>query len=206
METNVPDQETPADADDSAGFAAVAPIAIFSLLSFLLLVLQKNCFAFAFTEKISFALGIIVGLVYLGYWLPRSKKLGLRFKGMDRRKPPAPGEEVLGVLLLGLLSAFFCWVCCLGVMGALVRFTSHVAHDYDATVTKVMQSKQECKFKVEFVDEVLQEPVTQCTQKFDEAQTGMQVRVQSLTGPIGVRFLSVKRADPQVNNVREGSG
>ena len=98
------------------------------------------------------------------------------------------------VLFISLAAAVLVATIGIALVGDLVMFSSHTAHDYDTTIGPVLRSpKGSCKNDVYFMDPVLQDSIDACVQHVDDAPPGMGVHVHALSGALGARILSVQR-------------
>ncbi|HEY8025946.1 MAG TPA: hypothetical protein VIF60_15375 [Burkholderiaceae bacterium] len=180
------------DSNDGLAWKVVAAGPVW-LFFFTLALMNRDCMVLPHLPMDCLLIGVAVAVSSaVVKFLCRGNDAEKRTASDERE--PAPNRDFAHMLAMFVGIALCTMVACMILLGEFVRLSSNVTHDYDTAVIAVRHPKRDCKSQVNFIDPILQSTVTECVQGFDNVRPGMLVHVQALSGPLGVRFLSVKRA------------
>ena len=194
MDDNLLKQEKVAAAGMRRPWLWVLGVCIWPALLVLAL-MQMRCVPFPGFHILYPAAAVMGSLVCLMTKVAALRRDGGKVLIRGQFKTVSHSSAIGNVIGLTIASALVAFIASYVLLGDLVLFTSHTRHDYDATVMGVWRGpKQKCKNPDGFVDETLQTGVSECAPDSEDIHPGVRVHVETLTGPFGVKFLSVRRA------------
>lgn len=159
-----------------------------------LIMAQIHCYPFLTLKPIAYVVGALCALYFMLYHFSKLGRSDYLATVTGQKTDISRFKAISGAFVVGGLvfcvSGLASWM----LIGDLVLFTSHERHEYVTEITDVHRGGKGCGRNMEFMDQTIKRPISVCADSFVSMPIpGESIKVRTMGGPLGVRFITAAR-------------